>query len=133
MADSNLTASESHAAAVDPMAIPCPVRVCSADPGMHCKPGLRFHDERWQVAIADSLTLGALQALASEALGGDFSDPDPIPSLGRVLEVLEANKEGTLPALVAELDALGAWHPVLDCAHAVGEWRWVLSAHPGAR
>lgn len=156
-AEINLSAAERFAVAVDPIEVPCPVRVCSADPGMRCKPnGLRYHDERWQVAIVARLEADPAGSadLLIELFGGlpgayagrawneikkvlDSALPDPepdeVPSLGRVLETLEANKEGTLPALVAALDALGDWHPVLEIAHAVGEWRWVLSDHPRAR
>ena len=73
----------------------------------------------------------------------------PRPSLAKILEIIEASHnaarldagfdsgEFSGPAhaekMEADLDALGDWHPVLETAHAVGEWRWVLSNHPGAR
>ncbi len=113
-------ATEVFASHVVPSDVPCPLKICSAPVGDPCKRGFRFHDERWRAAIS--------------AVAGAFIEPlilpGGIPSLGLVLETLDANKEATLPELITALDALGNWHPVIDNAHAVGEWRWVLSLHP---
>lgn len=116
----SITHGETFASRVDPLNVTCPQTGCGAKVSRHCKRASRSHDVRWKVAIA---------RVAAEFLS-PLVLPGGIPSLGQVLETLDANKEATLPELITALDALGNWHPVIDNAHAVGEWRWVLSSHP---